>query len=65
MYFVTKESVVIENNAEELFGISDGTDSFPCLTSDCNQAESLASLLNENHVEPNHVADIIEDIFYT
>lgn len=65
MYFVTKETVIIENKVEELFGISDGNTVFPCLTPDRNQAESLASILNENNVEPNHINDIIEDMFYT
>ena len=65
MYFVTKETVIIESKAEELFGISDGCESFPCLTPDVNQAECIVKLLNENNVEANHVADVIEDMLYT
>lgn len=65
MYHVTKEIAVIENCAETLFGISDGNVDFPCLTSDCRQAENLAELLNKNGVEPNHLVDVVEDMFYT
>lgn len=65
MYFVTKRTIVIENETVVQFGISDGIYEFPCLSSEKEEAEKLAALLNENGVEAIHVRDIIEDMFYT
>lgn len=65
MYFVTKRTVEIENTIHEEFGVSCGENNIIFFTSDIKEAEMLAELLNENEVEPNHVADIIEDLFYT
>ena len=65
MYFVTKHTIIIENQIIEEFRIADSDFEYCFFTQDKEKAQSVAAILNENTVEPNHVLDIIEDMFYT
>ena len=65
MYFVTKRTEIIEDEFTVQYGIADETQIFFFFTKDKKEAQSVADLLNGCKVEPVHVIDIIEDMFYT
>lgn len=65
MYLTIKETLIIEDSETELYGISDGNGLMITFTEDPDEAESFVGICNENAVERNHIADIIEDRYYT
>lgn len=65
MYLTIKETLIIEDSETELYGISDGAGLMIIFTEDPDEAESFVGICNENAVESNHIADIIEDRYYT
>lgn len=65
MYLTIKETLIIEDSETELYGISDGNGLMITFTEDPVEAESFVGICNENAVESNHIADIIEDRYYT
>lgn len=65
MYRVSEELLLFEETETEIFGISDNNGLLITFTDDRKEAEKFVELCNENGVEPNHIADIIEDFFYT
>ena len=65
MYLLIKETFIIDNSETELYGISDGAGLMITFTEDPDEAESFVRICNENAVESNHIADIIEDRYYT
>lgn len=65
MYLLIKETFIIDNSETELYGISDSNGLMITFTEDPVEAESFVGICNENAVESNHIADIIEDRYYT
>ena len=65
MFYIIKRTVIIEEKAIIQYGIADDVTEYSCFTENKKEAEDFALLLNENKVEGVHVADIIEDTFYT
>lgn len=65
MYRLTKRKIIIEDKSITEYGIADEKRTFCCFTESKEEAERLSLLLNEHGVEPSHVLDIIEDMFYT
>ena len=65
MYFVKSRKIRAEGRFSLQFGIADGTKDYIFFTECENTADELADLLNRNNVAPEHIADIIEDLFYT
>lgn len=59
-----KESKVDEEICV-IYGVSDGADFFLDFTTDEESAKIFVTFLNENDVEICHVADLIEDLFYS
>lgn len=49
---------------KKLYGIGWGENEF-CFTENRAEAENLLCLLEENGVEENQIAHVIEDLFYT
>lgn len=64
MYFLTKNCKQIEDEKAVLFGIADESRDYGDFTDDQAKAEEFVELLNSERVEPVHVPDIIEDMFY-
>ncbi len=64
MYILTKNCRNIENEDIVLFGIADESCDYGDFTDDMAKAENFVELLNSEKVEPVHVPDIIEDMFY-
>ncbi len=52
-------------NNTEIFGITDKSGFFLTFTENREEAESLVRLCNDNEVEKNQIADIVEDLFYS
>lgn len=48
-----------------VYGISDDSGFYFDFTADENEANEFAAFLNENDVESCHVAEVIEDFFYS
>ncbi len=65
MYRVAKTVKSICGKTETLYGISDGDKILIEFTTDKSKAENAVDLMNKNNVEPNHVFDVIEDLFYS
>ena len=65
MYKTKSVEKVIEGESKTVYGVTDETGFFLDFTNDVEQAKMFADLLNENKVEPCHVPEIIEDLFYT
>ena len=65
MYRVVRISKIIDGEVADLFGVEDYSLIALDFTATESEAEALACLLNENAVEPIHVTDIIEDLFYS
>ncbi|MBR2868126.1 MAG: hypothetical protein IKB88_03535 [Clostridia bacterium] len=65
MYFVKRREIRTEGRISLQFGIADGTKDYIFFTECKGAAETLADLLNRNNVAPEHIADIVEDLFYT
>ena len=65
MYKVEEEKSVIEDEDVVLYGIADENRFYFSFTQDKKIAEEMVILLNENQVAPCHIADIIEDMFYS
>lgn len=65
MYRVKKRKIIIDDKSIIEYGIADETREFCFFTQIKEEAENFVRLLNECEVEPVHVLDIIEDMFYT
>ncbi len=65
MYRVAKTVKIICGKTKILFGITDGDKILIDFTTDKSEAEKAVELMNKNNVEPNHVFDVIEDLFYS
>lgn len=65
MYRIAKEIITYEDSEEETFGISDDKGLLITFTEDPDDAQRFVRLCNENEVEENHIADLIEDLFYS
>lgn len=65
MYRIAKEIITYEDSEEETFGISDDKGLLITFTEDPDDAQRSVRLCNENEVEENHIADLIEDLFYS
>lgn len=65
MYRVIKRKIIIEDKSITEYGIADEKRTFCCFTESEEEAEKVARLLNDSAVEPIHVLDIIEDMFYS
>lgn len=64
MVLIAAEIFEDDGLTRKLYGIRWGGNSF-CFTENKAEAESLLCFINENGVEENHLADLIEDLFYT
>lgn len=64
MLTLAEESFSDNGVAHILFGIKWCGNQF-CFTESRKEAEDLLVLLVENEVEENHIAEIIEDLYYT
>ena len=65
MYKTGEEKTVVEDEEITLYGIADENRFYFGFTRDRNIADEVVILLNKNQVAPCHVADIIEDMFYS
>lgn len=65
MYRVVKTVKSICGKTKVLYGIADGDRILIDFTTDESEAENAVNLMNKNNVEPNHVLDVIEDLFYS
>ncbi len=65
MYHIVKEILNTEDGETEEIGIADDNGLMIAFTEDPEEAEKFVRLCNENEVEENHVADLIEDYFYS
>ena len=65
LYKAQRKETDIDGKPCVLYGITDENGFYSDFTADKRCAESFAEFLNENGVEPCHVADIIEDFFYS
>lgn len=65
MYHIAKKKSDSEENNEKIFGITDNKDVMITFTNDPIIAENFVKICNENEVESNHIAYLIEDFFYT
>ncbi len=64
MYTLAEEVFSDNGVTHILFGIQ-WCGNKVCFTENRKEAENLISLLVENRVEENHIAEIIEDLYYT
>lgn len=65
MYSTQCKKAEIEGETCTLYGVSDGSGFCFDFTTDEKAANKFAAFLNENDVEPCHVQEIIEDLFYS
>ncbi len=65
MYKMQCKEIEIEGESRTLCGISDESGFFCEFTDDLEEAHRTVELLNKNKIEPCHVYDIIEDLFYS
>ncbi len=65
MYRLISENIRTSENETVLFGIADETGVICTFAENAEDAERFAVLCNENAVERNQVADVIEDLFYS
>ena len=65
MYRAEQKEISTEDGIISVWGIADDNGFILDFTTDKNTAESFAAVLNENRVERIHIAEIIEDMFYS
>lgn len=65
MYRVEEEKIFVEGEEVTLYGVGDENRFYCGFTRSRQIAADFADLLNNNGVEACHVADIIEDMFYS
>lgn len=65
MYQLAKVRKTVENQEFEIYGVEKDGRVLCDFTVERKEAENIINLLNDNGVEENHVADIIEDFIYT
>ena len=65
MYRAEEKLVSSENGLISVWGIADEYGFIIDFTGSRNIAEEIADIINENNVERIHIAEIIEDMFYS
>lgn len=65
MYKTESKQSSIDEETQTLYGVADEECFYCDFTTDIDTAESIVKFLNENEVEPCHVFEIIEDLFYS
>lgn len=65
MYKTSSQQSTIEGETQTLYGVADENRFYCDFTTDIGTAEAAVKFLNENNVEPCHVYEIIEDLFYS
>lgn len=65
MYRAEQKEISTEDGIISVCGIADDNGFILDFTTDKNTAEKFADVLNVNQVERIHIAEIIEDMFYT
>ena len=65
MYRAEQKEISTEDGIILVWGIADDNGFILDFTTDKNTAEKFADVLNENLVERIHIAEIVEDIFYS
>ena len=64
MYILKKSCKRIENKETVLYGVADERCDYGDFSDNQLEAENFVNLLNSENVEPIHIHDIIEDMFY-
>lgn len=65
LYKTQCKEIEIEGETQMLYGAADENCFYCDFTTDITEAEKTVNFLNENEVEPCHVVEIIEDLFYS
>lgn len=65
MYKAEQKEISAEDSMISVWGISDDNGFIIDFTTDRSIAEEIADILNKNNVERQHVAEIVEDCFYS
>ena len=65
MYRTEEEKVVVDDEEITLYGIADENRFYCSFTRSKKVADEFAEFLNKNCVASCHVADVIEDTFYS
>ncbi len=66
MYYTQEKEIEIEGELKTLYGVADNNGLLLYdFTEYAVEAEKVVNLLNENKVERCHIADFIEDMFYS
>ncbi len=65
MYKAEQKEISAEDSIILVWGISDDNGFILDFTTDKNIAEEFADILNKNDVERQHIAEIIEDYYYS
>lgn len=65
MYKAEQKEISAEGESITVWGVSDENGFILDFTTDYQEAERFAAVLNENAVEKQHIAEIAEDMFYS
>jgi hypothetical protein len=65
LYKTQHKEIEIEGERRTVYGAADENGFCYDFTTDADEAERFIDFINQNGVEPCHVCDLIEDLFYS